>query len=59
MAGGDYLFDGAGGPMRGRDRVVTAAGRTFVIQWRTPRDAWQANLANLAVITQSFRPPGG
>ncbi|MEV0716909.1 hypothetical protein, partial [Asanoa sp. NPDC050611] len=54
-----YVFDGADGPMRGLDTVVTARGTTYLIQWRTPRDAWQANLPKLTVITESFRPPDG
>jgi eukaryotic-like serine/threonine-protein kinase len=55
----EYVFDGPTGPMRGLERAFTIAGQTYLLQWRTPLDAWQANLPNLTVITQSFRPPGG
>ncbi|MDG4822954.1 serine/threonine-protein kinase [Asanoa sp. WMMD1127] len=55
----DYVFEGASGPMRGRDLVVDAPGRSYLVQWRTPQADWQASLPSLDVITQSFRPAGG
>jgi hypothetical protein len=55
----EYTFDGPAGRMHGLDRAVVTRGGTYRVQWRTPLDEWQANLATLTVITQSLRPPGG
>jgi hypothetical protein len=55
----EYLFDGPAGRMHGLERAVTAEAGTYLIQWQTPLDAWQANLPTLTVILQSLRPPGG
>jgi hypothetical protein len=42
------------GPMRGLRRVLTAGGHTYLIEWRTPRVAWAAELQKLAVVLASF-----
>jgi hypothetical protein len=55
----EYVFDGPAGRMHGLERAIATAGRTYRLQWQTPLDVWQANLARLTVITQSLRPPGG
>jgi hypothetical protein len=40
--------------MRGMRRVVTSGGRTYLIDWRAPRDSWEAGQANLAVLLATF-----
>jgi eukaryotic-like serine/threonine-protein kinase len=56
----EYTYeDPSTGPMRGLQQVVEAAGRTYVLEWRTPRAAWAADLQKLAVILASFGPPAG
>jgi hypothetical protein len=42
------------GPMRGLRRVLAAGGHTYLIEWRTPRAAWAAELQKLAVVLASF-----
>jgi serine/threonine protein kinase len=41
--------------MHGLERAFVVSGKTYVIQWRTPASKWSANLANLGVVTASFR----
>jgi hypothetical protein len=55
----EYAFDGPTGQMHGLERAVTTDGKTYLVQWQTPLDTWQANLPSLTVITQSLRPSGG
>jgi eukaryotic-like serine/threonine-protein kinase len=55
----EYLFAGRSGRLHVLERAFTVAGRTYLLEWQTPTNMWQANVPSLAVITQSFRPPGG
>lgn len=45
-----------GTAMHGLHRVVAAAGRTYLIEWRVPRSGWAAELRKLAVVLDSFGP---
>jgi hypothetical protein len=51
--------DPQAGPVRGLQRVMSDGGRTYLIEWRTPRAAWAANLPKLSVVLDSFRPLDG
>jgi len=51
--------DPRAGPVRGLQRVMSDGGRTYLIEWRTPRAAWAANLPKLSVVLDSFRPLDG
>jgi hypothetical protein len=55
----EYTFDGPSGRMHGLERIFVAAGRGFVMQWRTPDAQWAANLGRFRVIVGSFRAPAG
>jgi hypothetical protein len=56
----EYTYiDSESGPVRGMERVMARDGRTYVFEWVTPREVWAANLPNLAVVLDSFRPPRG
>ena len=45
--------------LRTQEQVVIRGGRTYLIEWRTPRDVWAANLPDLDVVMDTFRPPPG
>ncbi len=51
--------DPRAGPVRGLQRVMSDGGRTYLIEWRTPRAAWAADLPKLSVVLDSFRPLDG
>ena len=55
----EYTFDDEmmGGLTHGVDRVVMVAGRSYLLEWRTPPAEWQANLPMYNSIVTSFRPP--
>jgi hypothetical protein len=56
----EYTFrDAQARPLRAQERVAVRGGRSYLIAWRTPRDAWAANLPALDVVLDSFRPPAG
>jgi hypothetical protein len=56
----EYTFrDPQAGPVRGQRRVMSDGARTYLIEWRTPRAAWAANLPKLSVVLESFRPLDG
>jgi hypothetical protein len=38
---------------------MSVGANTYLIEWRTPRAAWAANLPKLSVVLDSFRPLGG
>jgi hypothetical protein len=55
----EYTYtDSSGAPVRCLEQVTTLAGRTYVIEWHTPRDSWAAGLADLAIVLKSFGPLG-
>jgi hypothetical protein len=41
------------------ERAFVTPSGAYLIQWRTPADEWQANLAKLGVVTGSFGVTGG
>jgi hypothetical protein len=52
----EYTFtDPTMGRLHGLDRVFVMAGRTYLLELRTPADRWTENLDNLAVIAGSLR----
>jgi serine/threonine protein kinase len=52
----EYTFtDPTMGRQHGLDRVFVMAGRTYLLELRTPADRWTENLDNLAVIAGSLR----
>jgi hypothetical protein len=57
----EYTFqDPHGEPMRGLQRVLTAAGHIYLVEWRAPRTDWAAELPRLDVVLDSFGPaPAG
>jgi hypothetical protein len=56
----EYTYrDAQARPLRAQEQVVVRGGRTYLIEWRTPRAAWAANLAGLDVVMNTFRPPPG
>jgi eukaryotic-like serine/threonine-protein kinase len=56
----EYTFrDAEARLLRAQERVVVRGGRSYLIAWRTPREAWTANLGALDVVLDSFRPPAG
>jgi eukaryotic-like serine/threonine-protein kinase len=56
----EYTFsDPRAGPVRGLQQVVSVGARTYLIEWRTPRAAWAANLPKLSVVLDSFGPLDG
>jgi eukaryotic-like serine/threonine-protein kinase len=51
----EYTYsDSSGRPMRCLEQVTTLGGRTYVLEWHTPRDAWPAGLPTLSVVRNSF-----
>ncbi|GIF04358.1 serine/threonine-protein kinase [Actinoplanes siamensis] len=51
----EYTFtDPETGPMRGVRRVAGAAGGTYLVEWRTPRSEWMADLPKLTIVLDSF-----
>ena len=56
----EYTYrDAQARALRAQEQAVVRAGRTYVISWQTPRDAWAANLPALGVVLDTFRPPPG
>jgi hypothetical protein len=56
----EFTFSDADGTtMRGLRRVTSSGGRTYVIEWRTTRDAWAAQLTRFTVVLASFGPRPG
>ena len=56
----EYTYrDAQARPLRAQEQVVVRGGRTYLIEWRTPRAAWAANLPALDVVMNTFRPPPG
>jgi len=56
----EYTYrDAQARPLRAQEQVVVRGGRTYLVSWRTPRDAWAANLPALGVVQDTFRPPPG
>jgi hypothetical protein len=56
----EYTYkDAAGRPMRGLQRVTTAAGFTYRIEWQAPRSAWADALPVLDVVLDGFGPLPG
>ncbi|GIE85148.1 serine/threonine-protein kinase [Actinoplanes regularis] len=51
----EYTYtDPETGPMRGTRRVIGGDDGTYVVEWRTPRQEWAAELRNLTVILENF-----
>lgn len=56
----EYTFRDPGGePMHGLQRVLTADGHTYLIEWRTRGAVWATQLQRLAVVLDSFGPAAG
>jgi hypothetical protein len=56
----EYTYrDAQARALRAQEQAVVRAGRTYLISWQTPRDAWAANLPALGVVLDTFRPPPG
>jgi hypothetical protein len=54
----EYTYtDSHRGKMHGVNRGFVRTGQAYMIEWRTPPGEWQSNLANFALITDSFQPP--
>lgn len=52
----EYTYtDPETGPMRGARRVLADGGATYVVEWRTPRSEWAADLPKLSMVLESFR----
>jgi serine/threonine protein kinase len=53
----EYTFtDPKFGRLHGLERAfLTPNGTAYLLQWRTPINKWAVNLANLGVVTSSFR----
>jgi hypothetical protein len=52
----EYTFtDPKMGRLHGLDRAFIVAGRTYLVELRTPADRWRENLDTLAVVMGSFR----
>jgi hypothetical protein len=57
IADWEYVYtDPRRGRMHGITRGIVVAGRAYLIEWRTPVAQWDANLANLGVVTANFEP---
>jgi hypothetical protein len=55
----EYVYaDASGTFVRCLEQVMTLNGRTYVLEWHAPRDAWPAGLAALGVVLNSFGRPG-
>ncbi len=55
----EYVYtDASGRFVRCLEQVMTLNGRTYVLEWHAPRDAWQAGLGTLGVVLDSFGRPG-
>ncbi len=51
----EYTYtDPESGPMRGTRRVLAAGDTTYVVEWRTPRSEWAADLPKLSMVLESF-----
>ncbi|WP_155123460.1 MULTISPECIES: serine/threonine-protein kinase [unclassified Actinoplanes] len=46
--------DPAAGPMRGVRRAVPTTTGTYVVEWRTPRNQWAADLPKLAIVLETL-----
>jgi hypothetical protein len=56
----EYTYrDAQARALRAQEQVVVRGGRSYLIAWRTPRDAWAANLSGLDAVVTTFRPPPG
>jgi eukaryotic-like serine/threonine-protein kinase len=53
----EYLYtDSKRGKMHGLTRGFVAAGRAYLIEWRTPVAEWPSNVAGVDILTASFTP---
>jgi hypothetical protein len=53
----DYLYDGANGRVRVRNRgFVTSPTQAYAIYWSTPANRWDENLPLFNMVAASFRP---
>ncbi|WP_436536962.1 serine/threonine-protein kinase [Actinoplanes sp. HUAS TT8] len=51
----EYTYTDPGtGPMRAARRVLTDGDDTYVVEWRTPRTEWAADLPKLSTVLESF-----
>jgi hypothetical protein len=56
----EYTYrDAQARALRAQEQVVVRGGRTYLIEWRTPRAEWAANLPGLDVVMNTFQPPSG
>jgi hypothetical protein len=56
----EYTFrDTKGTAMRGLERVKASGGRTYLLEWRTPRSTWTTHAQKLSVVLDSFRAGSG
>ncbi|GGN75744.1 hypothetical protein GCM10010112_47260 [Actinoplanes lobatus] len=56
----EYTFRAPDGTvMRAVRRVTSSGGRSYVIEWRTPRSSWASELARFTVVLASFGPRSG
>ena len=53
----EYTFlDGDAGVMRGLHQIVANGAESYLIEWRTAREAWLAALPQLTVVLATFVP---
>jgi hypothetical protein len=45
--------------MREMERVKASGGRTYLLQWRTPRSTWTTQVQKLSVVLDSFQAGSG
>jgi eukaryotic-like serine/threonine-protein kinase len=56
----EYTFrDSKGTTMRGLERVKASGGRTYLLEWRTPRSTWTTHVQKLSVVLDSFHAGSG
>jgi serine/threonine protein kinase len=53
----EYTYtDPKAGKLHGLERVFTAGGHTYLIQWRTPVNGWTSHQPTHTIVMDSFRP---
>jgi len=56
----EYTYrDPEAGAMRAVERIVARGGHTYLVEWRTPAQAWAGELQKLDVVVASLRPAEG
>jgi len=56
----EYTYrDANGTTMRVLERVKASGGRTYLLQWRTPRSTWATYVQKLSVVQDSFQAETG